>query len=119
MSFEEPYEVIGIECRTPTIVELWLRPLGSALAFLAGEYVLLEDDDHEVPPRSYSLANAPRPDGVISLLVTRVPCGETSSWVHERLCAGQTVRISGAPVVSVGRVTACFTVGVVGRGRRG
>jgi CDP-4-dehydro-6-deoxyglucose reductase len=94
-SFEEPYEVIGIEHRTATIAELWLRPLAGVLEYLPGEYVLLADDRDEVPPRSFSVANAPRPDGLISLLVTRVSEGETSVWVHDRLRPGQTVSISG------------------------
>ncbi len=94
-SFEEPYEVTLLERRTPTIVELELRPLGEILEYLPGEYVLLEDDLHELPPRSYSVANAPRPDGLISLLVTCVADGETSRWVHERLHVGETVRLSG------------------------
>jgi CDP-4-dehydro-6-deoxyglucose reductase, E3 len=96
LSFEEPYEVVSIEPRTPTICELWLRPLESALEYLPGEYVLLEDRDHELSPRSYSIANAPRADGLISLLVTRVPDGQTSAWVHERLCAGDEVSVSGS-----------------------
>jgi CDP-4-dehydro-6-deoxyglucose reductase, E3 len=94
-SFEEPYKVTRLERRTPTIVELELHPLGDVLEYLPGEYVLLEDDRHDLPPRSYSVANAPRPDGVISLLVTRVPDGETSRWVHGRLRVGETVRITG------------------------
>ena len=40
---------------------------------------MLEDRERRVPPRSFSIANAPRPDGLISLLVTRVPDGETST----------------------------------------
>jgi hypothetical protein len=28
LAFEERYEVVGLERSTPTIVELWLRPLG-------------------------------------------------------------------------------------------
>jgi NAD(P)H-flavin reductase len=95
MSLEEPYELIGIERCTATIAELWLRPLGSVLEYLPGECVLLRDDRHEVPPRSFSLANAPRSDGPISLLVTRVPEGETSLWVHDRLRVGQPVSVSG------------------------
>jgi hypothetical protein len=31
MSFDEPYQVIGIERRTPTISELWSRPLAGAM----------------------------------------------------------------------------------------
>ena len=98
MSLEEPYAVIGIERRTALdadhrvgierrtarIVELWLWPRGGALGYLPGEYVLLEDRVRTVPPRSFSIANAPRADGLTSLLVTRVPGGETSTWVHER-----------------------------------
>jgi hypothetical protein len=66
-----------------------------ALEHLPGEYVLLEDRERRMPPRSFSIANAPRPDGLISLLVTRVPDGETSTWVHERLRAGEEVGVSG------------------------
>ena len=99
MSFEEPYRVLHTERRTPTIIELWLRPAAGALDYLPGEYVLLEDRDHAVPPRSYSIANAPRPDGLISLLVTSVPDGETSTWVHERLRVGEEVSISGPYVI--------------------
>jgi cob(I)alamin adenosyltransferase len=95
MSCEEPYRVLYAERRTATIIELWLRPAAGALDYLPGEYVLLEDRDHAVPPRSYSIANAPRPDGLISLLVTSVPDGATSTWVHERLRVGEEVGISG------------------------
>lgn len=57
--------------------------------------MVLEDRDHELSPRSYSIANAPRADGLISLLVTRVPDGQTSAWVHEHLRAGDEVSLSG------------------------
>ena len=95
VSFEERYEVAGIERPTATIAELWLRPLDGTLEYLPVEYVLLEDDRHEMPPRSFSVANAPRADGLISLLVTRVAQGETSLWLHDRLRVGQTVHVSG------------------------
>lgn len=90
-----PYRVLARERRTPTIVELLLAPLAEPLAYLPGQYVLLEDRDGEVPPRSYSIANAPRDDGRIALLVTRVADGPTSGWVHERLAVGDEVRVSG------------------------
>lgn len=95
MSFEEPYRVLGIERRTPTIVEVLLWPVAGTLEYLPGEYVLLEDRDHNVLPRSYSIANAPRSDGLISILVTRVPGGQTSTWVHDCLRVGHVVSISG------------------------
>lgn len=96
LAFEERYEVARLERPTSTIVELWLRPLDAeVLDYLPGEYVLLEDRERTVPPRSFSIANAPRPDGLISLLATRVPGGQNSTWIHERLRVGQQVSVSG------------------------
>jgi CDP-4-dehydro-6-deoxyglucose reductase len=90
-----PYLVTGIERRTPTIAEVWLRPVADPMTFRPGEYVLLEARDRQVPPRSYSIANAPRADGAISLLVTRVAGGQTSTWVHDRLRVANEVAITG------------------------
>jgi CDP-4-dehydro-6-deoxyglucose reductase, E3 len=95
LGLPEPYEVIEIERRTATILELGLAPVGDALQYLPGEYVLLEDRAGKVPPRSYSIANAPRRDGWLSLLVTHVPGGVSSRWVHERLHVGDQVSVSG------------------------
>ncbi|HEX5192014.1 MAG TPA: FAD-binding oxidoreductase [Solirubrobacteraceae bacterium] len=95
LSFQEPYEVLEIRPRTASIVELWLAPHSVPLQYLPGEYVLLEDRAGAVPPRSYSIANAPHPDGLISLLVTRVPGGATSTWVHTQLRLGDQVSVSG------------------------
>lgn len=92
---EAPYVVRAIKRRTPTIVEVLLHPRAEPMAFLPGEYVLLEDSQRQVPPRSYSIANAPRADGGISLLVTRVPGGQTSRWVHDRLAIDEEVTITG------------------------
>ena len=71
--------------RTPVITELLLRPAGPPLRYQPGQYVLLGDPDAELVVRSYSIANAPRRDGLISLLVTRVPGGQLSGWVHDAL----------------------------------
>jgi len=94
-TIEAPYRVSSIERRTPTIVELRLRPVTGTLPFLPGEYVLLEDREAAVPPRSYSIANAPRPDGLISLLITRVPGGRTSTWIHDRLSIDDELSVDG------------------------
>ena len=95
MGDASPHRVVETEHLTPTILELWLRPLAGPLQYLPGEFVLLEDCHHRMPPRSYSIANAPRPDGLISLLVTRVQGGQTSRWVHEHLRVGDEVSVSG------------------------
>ena len=57
---EAQYRVLSIEHRTPAIVELWLRPMDQPMDYRPGEYVLLEDSMRQIPPRSYSIANAPR-----------------------------------------------------------
>jgi CDP-4-dehydro-6-deoxyglucose reductase, E3 len=80
---------------TPTILELWLCPLTRPLEYRPGEYVLLEDPSGELPPRSYSIANAPRADGLVSLLVTRVPGGRVSSRVHDAAQVGDELVLSG------------------------
>lgn len=92
---EAPYCVVESERRTATILELLLRPLAAPLQHRPGEYVLLEDCHRGIDPRSYSIANAPRSDGLISLLVTRVPDGLTSTWIHEHLRVGDEVSLSG------------------------
>lgn len=76
------YRVRSVALVTPVIRELWLEPIDALLPFRAGQYVLLADDSHAIPQRSYSVANAPRADGRLSLLVTRVPGGPTSMWAH-------------------------------------
>ena len=80
---------------TPTILELWLCPLTGPLEYRPGEYVLLEDPSGELPPRSYSIANAPRADGLVSLLVTRVPGGRVSTRVHDAPRVGDELILSG------------------------
>ena len=89
------YVVTTIEHLTATIAEVWLRPLAAPMTYSPGAYVLLEDLVGHFQPRAYSIANAPREDGLISLLITRVPGGHTSGWVHQRLAAGDEVLVTG------------------------
>ncbi|MGH3070439.1 MAG: FAD-binding oxidoreductase [Streptosporangiaceae bacterium] len=81
--------------RTPVIAELLLHPAGPLLRYQPGQYMLLGDPDGGLVVRSYSIANAPRRDGLISLLVTRVPGGQLSAWVHDVLRPGDRVLLSG------------------------
>lgn len=91
---EHRYRVVSSQAVTPVIRELWLAPAGEPLAFRAGQYVLLGDLDWRVPQRSYSVASAPRADGRLSLLVTRVDGGPTSTWAHG-LQPGDEVLLEG------------------------
>jgi len=81
--------------RTPRIIELRLRPVDEAMRYWPGQYVLLGGSTVGVEPRCYSVANAPRPDGEITLLISRVPDGGTSGWIHGELMPGTRVEIDG------------------------
>lgn len=92
---QQPYVVLRNTSVTPVIYEIRLAPLASPLAYRAGQYVLLGDAQGRVPQRSYSIADAPSRDGEISLLVTKVPGGPMSTWVHEVLRPGDQVAVEG------------------------
>jgi len=89
-----PFIVIDRILRTPTILELRLRPLGNPMRFWPGQYVTLRKPGAD-RPRAYSIASAPRPDGEITLQVTRQQTGETSEWLHAAVSAGELVTVSG------------------------
>lgn len=95
MAEDAEFTVARKHQRTPVIAELLLRPAGPHLHYQPGQYVLLSDPGAGLMARSYSIANAPRRDGQISLLVTRVPGGQVSSWVHDVLSPGDRVLLSG------------------------
>ena len=81
--------------RTHRIVELRLRPLGKPMRYWPGQYVILNHPDGAVPGRAYSIANASRPDGEISLQIARVEGGGISNWVHENVQIGDRIKLSG------------------------
>ncbi|WP_413208105.1 2Fe-2S iron-sulfur cluster-binding protein [Rhodospirillum sp. A1_3_36] len=81
--------------RTPSIIELRLRPLGQPLRFWPGQYVTLGDRSAGIPERCYSIANIPNRENEIVLQVTRVKGGQTSNWIHDTLAEGDNVVING------------------------
>lgn len=81
--------------RTPSIVELHLRPIGDPLRFWPGQFITIGDPVAGIPWRSYSIANAPKRDGEITLHVTRLDGGKTSTWIHDQVAVGDTVRVNG------------------------
>lgn len=90
-----PFRVAGKNMATPRMVWLRLSPQGPRLSFQPGQYVVVTDADEAVAPRSYSIANASRPDGTLDMLVTIVPGGETTSWIAHDLTVGDTVSVTG------------------------
>ena len=89
------FTVASRQWRTPVITVLLLRPAGPRLRYQPGQYVLVGDPVAELIVRSYSFATAPRRDGLISLLVTRVPGGQLSTWIHDVLRPGDRVLLAG------------------------
>ncbi|MCB0990069.1 MAG: 2Fe-2S iron-sulfur cluster-binding protein [Acidimicrobiales bacterium] len=91
-----PYVVTDRIQRTPTIVELRIRPTeGGPLRYWPGQYLTISPSDDPTAERCYSIANAPRPDGEISLLITRIEGGVTSGWIHEHAQVGSHLIASG------------------------
>ena len=88
-----PARIVTIERLAPAIVRVVLRtPPASPMRFLAGQYV---DVIAQGVRRSYSLANAPREDGLLELLIKRYPGGVLSEYWFERAQPNDLVRIEG------------------------
>ncbi len=90
-----PFVVTDRIDRTPSIIEFRIRPRGDALRYWPGQYLLLGRPEAGSAKRCYSIANAPRPDGELSLLVTRVEGGATSAWLHDEVLPGECLSIDG------------------------
>lgn len=88
-----PSRIVSIERLAPDIVKVVLKtPPTSPMRFLAGQYV---DILAEGVRRSYSLANAPRGDGLLELLIKRYPGGRLSEYWFERAKPNDLIRIEG------------------------
>ncbi|MFN6935044.1 MAG: FAD-binding oxidoreductase [Tsuneonella sp.] len=88
-----PSRIVSIERLAPEIVKLVLRtPPAATLRFLPGQYV---DVLAEGVRRSYSLANAPRADGLLELIIKRYPGGKLSEYWFERAKPNDLLRIEG------------------------
>ncbi len=90
-----PFIVVDRVPRTQNIMELRLMPVGEPMRFWPGQYIMMGDEAHGAPLRSYSIANAPRQNGQVVLQIARVDDGVTSAWVHDKLHEGARVQISG------------------------
>lgn len=88
-----PARIVSIDRLAPDIVKLVLRtPPAAPMRFLAGQYV---DVIVAGVRRSYSLANAPRADGLLELIVKRYLGGVLSDYWFERAQANDLIRIEG------------------------
>lgn len=88
-----PSRIVSIDRLAPDIVKVVLKtPPTSPLRFLPGQYV---DVIAEGVRRSYSLANAPRGDALLELIVKRYPGGVMSEFWFERAKPNDLLRIEG------------------------
>lgn len=88
-----PCRVDSIQMLTNDVVQVVLRlPPTSPLAYLPGQYV---DIIQGGTRRSYSIANAPRPDGKLELQISRVEDGVMSRYWFNDAKANDLLRLEG------------------------
>ncbi|MCK6395263.1 NADH:ubiquinone reductase (Na(+)-transporting) subunit F [Zoogloea sp.] len=85
--------VSRIETLTPTIKGVWIK-LDTPMRFQAGQYVNLELPGG-IGSRAFSVASPPSADGEMELNIRIVPGGQGTTYVHEKLQAGDRIRIAG------------------------
>jgi phenol hydroxylase P5 protein len=85
--------VTRIETLTPTIKGVWIK-LDTPIRFQAGQYVNLVLPG-DIGSRAFSVASPPSEDGEVELNIRIVPGGQGTAYVHEKMQAGERVRISG------------------------
>ncbi|MEG3087838.1 FAD-binding oxidoreductase [Sphingomonas sp. PB4P5] len=88
-----PSRIVSIERLATDIVKVILKtPPMSPMHFLPGQYVDVIADGVR---RSYSLANAPRADRLLELIIKRYPGGMLSAYWFDRAQSGDLLRIEG------------------------
>lgn len=88
-----PSRIVAVDRLAPGIIKLVLKtPPTSPMGFVAGQYI---DIIAEGVRRSYSLANAIQPDGLLELIIKRYPDGILSAYWFDRAKPGDLLRIEG------------------------
>jgi NAD(P)H-flavin reductase/hemoglobin-like flavoprotein len=88
-------EVVRHELRSPSLAVLRIRP-DQPLRYRAGQYLQVQIARWPRTWRNFSIANAPRPDGLLDLHVRAVPGGMVSSSLVHHCQAGDTVLLGPA-----------------------
>lgn len=88
-----PARIVSIEPLAEDIVRIVLKtPPTTPLRFVAGQYIDVIADGVR---RSYSLANAPRADGLLELIIKRYTGGHLSAFWFERAKPNDLIRLEG------------------------
>jgi CDP-4-dehydro-6-deoxyglucose reductase, E3 len=89
-----PARIVSLDLVAPDIVKLVLKtPPTSPLRFVAGQYVDIIAEGGV--RRSYSLANAPRSDGLLEFIIKRYEGGVLSAYWFERAKPNDLLRLEG------------------------
>ena len=88
-------EIVSHELRAPGVAVIRLRP-SEPLPHRAGQYVPVQVTRWPRAWRPYSIANAPRPGGLIELHVRAVPGGQVSNTLVYHSVAGDCVLLGAA-----------------------
>jgi CDP-4-dehydro-6-deoxyglucose reductase, E3 len=89
-----PCRIDQLQLLTDNVIEVTLRtPPTSKLAYVSGQYVDMIGKDGL--RRSYSIANAPREDGKLTLQISKVPDGEMSHYWFCEAKANDLLRLEG------------------------
>ena len=88
-------EVVGHQRRLADLAVLTLQP-DPPLSYLPGQYVSVQSARRPREWRNYSIANAPRPDGTITLHVRAVPGGNVSTALVHHAVPGDTLLLGPA-----------------------
>lgn len=89
-----PCRIDSLSRLTDDVIEVTLRtPPTSRLTYLPGQYIDVIGKDGL--RRSYSVANAPRGDGKLTLQIRKVPNGEMSRYWFDEAKANDLLRLEG------------------------
>jgi NAD(P)H-flavin reductase/hemoglobin-like flavoprotein len=105
-------EVVGHELRSPTLAVLTLRP-EEPFPYQAGQYVSIQSAHWHRVWRPFSVANAPRADGLLTFHVRAVPGGWVSSALVHHTRLGDRVNLGppqGSMTLAAGSGGAMFCV---------
>ncbi|MFC4587778.1 globin domain-containing protein [Sphaerisporangium corydalis] len=101
-----PAEVIDHELRAPGIAVVTLRP-GTPMDFVPGQYLNLQVARWPRVWRTFSIANAPRPDNTIRLHVRAISGGWVSTALVKHTRIGDTLLL-GPPVGTMAPPAECM-----------
>jgi NAD(P)H-flavin reductase/hemoglobin-like flavoprotein len=88
-------EIVQHDRRTPTIAVVTIRP-DRPLAYQPGQYISVQVPKWPRQWRRYSIANAPRENGLLDIHVRAVPGGMVSTALVDHCATGDVLTLSAA-----------------------